>query len=95
MKAKLLKDNIITTWQRQIENRRIFLKFVGLSAACLAVSGCAAPDDSASDPQDPKPHVLMVVIDDLNDWISILGHPTVKTPNLDRLARRGVTFNNA
>ena len=37
-------------------------------------------NESASNPRDPKPHVLMVVIDDLNDWISILGHPTVKTP---------------
>ena len=37
----------------------------------------------------------MIVIDDLNDWISILGHPTVKTPNFERLAKRSVTFNNA
>ncbi len=44
---------------------------------------------------DSRPNVLMIVIDDLNDWISILGHPTVKTPNFERLARRSVTFENA
>ena len=46
------------------------------------------------DMQD-RPNVLLIVIDDLNDWISILGHPTVKTPNFERLAKRSVTFNNA
>src|SRR5438552_17440477 len=43
-----------------------------------------------------KPHVLFVAIDDLNDWVGCLGgHPQVKTPNLDRLARRGALFTNA
>jgi arylsulfatase A-like enzyme len=37
-----------------------------------------------------------MAIDDLNDWIGCLGgHPDVKTPNLDRLAARGVLFTNA
>ena len=32
----------------------------------------------------------------MNDWIGPLGgHPQVKTPNLDRLAKRGVVFANA
>ncbi len=43
-----------------------------------------------------KPNILLIVADDLNDWISPMGgHPQVKTPNLDRLAARGVTFMNA
>lgn len=43
-----------------------------------------------------KPNVLFVAIDDQNDWIGPLGgHPLVKTPHLDRLARRGTTFLNA
>ncbi|MCW3806391.1 sulfatase [Plebeiibacterium marinum] len=44
-----------------------------------------------------KPNVLFISIDDLNDWIGMLGatgHPDVKTPNLDRLAARGVYFAN-
>lgn len=43
-----------------------------------------------------RPNVLFIMADDLNDWIGPLGgHPQVKTPNLDRLAKRGVTFANA
>jgi arylsulfatase A-like enzyme len=38
----------------------------------------------------------MIAVDDLNDWIGCLGgHPDAKTPNLDRLARRGVLFRHA
>jgi arylsulfatase A-like enzyme len=44
----------------------------------------------------PRPNVLMIIADDLNDWIGCLnGHPDVKTPNLDRLAQRGLLFTNA
>lgn len=42
------------------------------------------------------PNVLFIAIDDLNDWIGTMhGHPDVKTPNIDRLAARGVQFQNA
>ena len=43
-----------------------------------------------------KPNVLMIVVDDMNDWVGCLGgHPDVKTPNIDRLAARGMLFANA
>ncbi len=43
-----------------------------------------------------RPNVLFIAIDDLNDWIGVLGgHPQSKTPNLDRLAERGVLFTHA
>lgn len=43
-----------------------------------------------------KPNVLFIVIDDLNDWVGFLeGHPQVQTPNMDRLAMRGMVFANA
>ena len=43
-----------------------------------------------------KPNVLLIAVDDLNDWVSCLnGHPDTRTPNLDRLARSGVLFTNA
>ena len=37
----------------------------------------------------------MFVVDDLNDWVTPLGDTQAVTPNLDRLAKRGVTFTNA
>ena len=44
----------------------------------------------------PKPNVLFIAIDDLNDWVGPLrGHPQVQTPHMDRLAARGTTFLNA
>jgi uncharacterized sulfatase len=39
-----------------------------------------------------RPNVLFIVSDDLNDDIGAWGHPIVQTPNLDRLAARGVRF---
>jgi hypothetical protein len=45
---------------------------------------------------DERPNVLFIAIDDLNDWVGCLGgHPQAHTPNIDRLARRGVLFTNA
>jgi len=43
-----------------------------------------------------RPDILFIAIDDLNDWVSHLGgHPQGRTPNIDALAERGVTFLNA
>jgi arylsulfatase A-like enzyme len=46
--------------------------------------------------EDNRPNVLMIIVDDMNDWVGCLGgHPQVKTPNIDRLAQRGLLFANA
>ena len=43
-----------------------------------------------------RPNVLMFVVDDLNDWISLLDKSSpIKTPNLERLASRGMLFTKA
>ncbi len=42
-----------------------------------------------------KPNVLFLICDDLNCDMGAYGHPQVKTPNIDRLAERGVRFDNA
>ncbi len=45
---------------------------------------------------EKKPNVLLIAVDDMNDWIGCTGgHPQAKTPNLDRLAEQGVLFTNA
>lgn len=41
-----------------------------------------------------RPNVLFLIADDLNTALSGYGHPQCKTPNLDRLAERGVKFQN-
>lgn len=43
-----------------------------------------------------RPNVVMIMVDDLNDWVGVMkGHPQARTPNIDRLARHGMLFTNA
>ena len=64
-----------------------FVLVLAVPILCLLVVERAAAD---------KPNVLMIVLDDMNDWVSCLGgHPGVHTPNIDRLAARGMLFANA
>jgi arylsulfatase A-like enzyme len=63
-----------------------------LTAALLSAGVGGQPARAGA----PRPNVLFVAVDDLNSWIGALkGHPGVKTPNLDRLAARGVAFTRA
>ncbi len=58
-----------------------------------ALAAIAAPL-LAADP--PRPNFLFILIDDLRfDALGYMGHPFVKTPNIDRLAREGTIFTNA
>ena len=70
-------------------SRRDLLKSAGLGAlAAGSASGQLARSNG--------PNVLMISIDDMNDWIGVLGgHPQSLTPNIDALAKRGVTFRRA
>ena len=43
-----------------------------------------------------KPNVLLIVCDDLNDYVETLGgHPLTKTPNIRKLIESGVSFTQA
>jgi len=43
-----------------------------------------------------KPNVLVIMVDDLNDWVGAFGgNPQVKTPNIDALAEKSTIFKNA
>ena len=43
-----------------------------------------------------SPNVLFISIDDLNDWVGAMNtHPDIKTPNIDKLASKGMLFTNA
>lgn len=47
-------------------------------------------------PGEERPNILMIAVDDLNDWIGCLGgHPDVITPHFDALAASGRNFTNA
>ncbi|MDQ8183608.1 sulfatase [Pelagicoccus sp. SDUM812005] len=68
--------------------RHPYKAFATFLIAFLALGSDASPE--------PRPNVVFITIDDLNDWVGPLGgHPQSITPNFDRLASRGVTFRNA
>ncbi|MGE0552528.1 MAG: sulfatase [Gemmatimonadales bacterium] len=61
--------------------------------ACLATLGVVAAPIAA---QPPRPDLIVIVVDDLRfDEYHAAGHPYVATPNIDRLAAEGVTFDAA
>lgn len=46
--------------------------------------------------EEQRPNVLFLAVDDMNDWIGCLETtPRAITPNIDKLAARGVNFTNA
>jgi arylsulfatase A-like enzyme len=60
--------------------------------AGLAVLAWAVPLQA----QAKRPNVIIILTDDMRwDCMSCAGHPHLKTPHLDRLAREGVRFKNA
>lgn len=67
---------------------------LSLAIAGLVLLQNCVNTGSAAEPVPPN--LLFIAIDDLNGWVGFLGgHPQVKTPNMDRLAKRGVVFANA
>ncbi len=61
----------------------------------LAFKSCTVKPEQQP-PESSNPNVLFIAIDDLNNWLGCMkGHPNALTPNMDRLAARGVLFTNA
>ena len=64
---------------------------VSLTLLCLLVANSTIHAKQAT-----KRNVLLISVDDLNDWVGCMGgHPQAKTPAIDSLAKRGTLFANA
>lgn len=73
-------------------NRRNFLKKIGIGAAAL--SGLQSAISSFGAPSE-RPNILFIAVDDLRPELGCYGEKLAKTPNLDRLAKEGLTLTRA
>jgi arylsulfatase A-like enzyme len=66
-------------------------------SALLTITACdAKAPEQIQAPEPEKHNVVMIIVDDLNDYVGAMGgHPDTKTPNMDRLAAEGLMFMNA
>jgi uncharacterized sulfatase len=72
---------------------RSVLKVVGV---CLMVSLMAPTVSNLRGVRaNGRPNILFITLDDLNVNLGCYGHPLVKSPNIDRLAREGSLFEKA
>ncbi|WP_146526693.1 sulfatase [Novipirellula artificiosorum] len=63
-----------------------------LGVLCLGLGNA----ESAPAAESQRPNVLFIAVDDLNAWVTHLGrNPQARTPNVDRLAKMGTTFQRA
>ncbi len=76
--------------QRQMKNlitRRGFIKSCSAGLAGLSMSTLFSRCQSKD-----RPNILWIISEDTSPDLSCYGHPIVKTPNLDQLAREGTLF---
>jgi arylsulfatase A-like enzyme len=72
-------------------DRRSFVSMMGVAGAATV----SLPHLRTRAQPDDHPNVIMVVLEDLNDWVGCMGgHPNTITPNLDAFAEGGVLFTN-
>ncbi|MFV1965287.1 MAG: sulfatase [Pirellulaceae bacterium] len=70
--------------------REVVCWLIGLMIAAGMPSGLKSAEPAL------RPNIIVVLVDDLRwDEIGCAGHPFVRTPHIDRIAREGARFRNA
>jgi len=69
------------------------MKYIAFLLIGLSISGCTKKQQEAI---DQKPNILFIMSDDhAYQAISAFGYDLIRTPNIDRLAKEGVLFENS
>ena len=78
-------------------DRRSWLQRMGAAIASLpGFSHRAQPGSQARLPAPGAPNILFIMTDDQRmDALSVYGNRILQTPNIDRIGREGVRFNEA
>ncbi len=75
----------------KIFNRRDFIKKVGLGTAILSLSGVFSKCTKTAE----KPNILWLSCEDISPHLGCYGYDNAITPNLDKLASKGLLYENA
>ena len=82
------KRPTLTMMQQQIQFCHLVVSALALSLLFRAMSATAAEED-----RPHRPNVVVVLADDLGYGdLACYGHPTIKSPHLDRFASEGIRF---
>lgn len=77
-------------------NLTLLTTFAPVALACfLASAASVACSQPTGEPGD-RPNLVLIIADDMNwDDCGAYGHPSIRTPNIDRLAKDGLLFQHA
>ncbi|HEX6068447.1 MAG TPA: sulfatase-like hydrolase/transferase, partial [Longimicrobiaceae bacterium] len=69
-------------------------RFIRLVASAAVLVGCAGVGRGEPAPGDATPPNIVMIVSDDHSWTDygFMGHPEVRTPNLDRLARESFVY---
>ena len=68
--------------------KNLYSNLVLILLICLIFTACTSESNTST--EDTPPNVVLIFMDDMGFGdLSCYGHPTIQTPNIDRIAREG------
>jgi arylsulfatase A len=94
--SRSLPDIVSSAGISKALNRREFIKFSGAGVLTLGAAGCVSLSEAGAVKSGvKKPNFVVIFCDDLGYGdLGVYGHPTIRTPNIDRMAAEGQKWTN-
>ncbi len=83
-----------TGWLRFARSLILIIGALLVLANVPPVGPAAANDDASMGADVPRPHILLLVAEDMSPRVGAFGDGVARTPHLDRLAAEGVRYSN-